>query len=303
MTNYVFHYDLENPDRCVKAAPILADLHRQRGIPATFFLLGSVLEQKAAELKGIFGDDPLFDLQSHTWTHRRLRDNVMHGAGVGLDDLREEIRVGRQLVEDTFQRPCAGVRSGCGFFRGFQGEPERLGIIWEEGTRFFSSDLRGPVDSIPSGLQQAYWYDKEGFPELLELPGHGWHDNVLKDPAGHGQHWLCRAWPPVVPWGIPNRPTRTPEEEIVVQRVWLDRAVAQNLDYVSLVYHPHSILSLSPDCRIMKLLMDHVEESGLPTTTYHGLYERYSAAPKSVPGREAWKWGGAEEEALRLPEG
>jgi len=217
----------------------------------------------------------------------------MHGRGVSLAELRREIVRGRELVEEVFARPCIGIRTGCGFYRGFQGERERLAVIAEGGVKYLSSDLRGPGDSIPSGLQQAYWYDEEGFPNLLEMPGHGWHDNVLKSPSFNR---LCLPWPVYVPWGIPNRPTQTPEEEFQVQRVWIDRAVALGLDYVSLIYHPHSLYRLSEDGRLLDLLMRYVKALGLPTTTYTALYQRYAANPDSVPGRTAWQW---EDEIVR----
>ncbi|NLC56379.1 MAG: polysaccharide deacetylase family protein [Armatimonadetes bacterium] len=297
-THYIFAYDLESPDRCVEAAPVLARLHEKYAIPATFFCLGTVLEQKGKELKAIFGDSPLFDLQSHTYAHQMLRDNKMHGAGVSLEELRREVTLGKQWVEDTFERPCIGTRSGCGFFRGMRGERERLAVIAECGVRYISTDLRGPADSIPSGLQQAYWYAEDGFPELLELPGHGWHDNVLKTSPGS---WLALAWPPVLTWGIPNRQVRTPEEEVEVQRRWIERAVACRLDYIGLVYHPHSISRQNPECRVTELLMRTVQEMDLPTTTYTALYERYAAAPQSVPGDAAWPWEAqAEDGSLRM---
>jgi peptidoglycan/xylan/chitin deacetylase (PgdA/CDA1 family) len=287
MTHYVFHYDLENADVCLRAAPVLAEIHRRSEVPATFFMLGTVLEQRGADLRRSFGDDPLFDIQSHTYSHRMLRDNRMHGPGVSMEELHKEIGWGKRWVEEVFERPCIGIRSGCGFFNGFRGERERLTVLAEHGIRFFSSDLRGPADSIPAGLVQAYWYDEEGFPELLELPGHGWHDNVLKQ---QGNERLCLPWPPILSWGIPSRPAETPEEEMAVQRVWIDRAVASNLDFLSLVYHPHSIYRMSEDCRIISLMIDYLRERGIPTTTYRALYERYAAAPQTVPGRSAWTW-------------
>ncbi len=285
MTHYVFHYDLES-ERCVQAAPVLAEIHRRHETPATFFIVGRILERFGDELKAVFGDDRLFDLQSHTYSHRLLKDNQMHGPGVSLEDLRVEIGRGVQLVEETFGRACIGVRSGCGFFKGMQGERERLQVIWDCGVKYLSSDLRSHADSIPSGLQQAYWYDEEGFPELLELPGHGWHDNVLKS----FQPRLFLAWPPALAWGIPNRPTTTPEEERIVQATWLDKAISLGLDFVSLVYHPHSIYGMSEDCRVAELLVQEVKARGMPVVTYTQLYQRYAAAPESVPGRDAWRW-------------
>ncbi|MBI3947495.1 MAG: polysaccharide deacetylase family protein [Armatimonadetes bacterium] len=286
MTHYIFAYDLENPEACVRAAPVLARLHEQHEIPATFFLLGRVLEQTGAELKPIL-DSPLFDLQSHTYAHQMLRDNRMHGPGVPLEEVRREITLGKRWVEDTFERPCTGTRSGCGFFRGMRGQKERLAIIAEAGMRYLSTDLRGPADSIPSGLQQAYAYADDGFPDLLELPGHGWHDNVLKAPQ---QFRLCLSWPPVLTWGIPNRPVRTPEEEMAVQRVWIDRAAMLRLPFLSLVYHPHSIHRQSEECRIVELLMRYVKAMGLRPTTYTALAESYAANPETLPSPDIWRW-------------
>lgn len=286
-TEYLFAYDLESPDKCVEAAPVLAKLHEKYEVPATFFVVGKVLEAKGKELVSILGDSPLFDLQSHTYSHRLLRDNLMHGLGISLEDLRTEIELGKKLVEDVFERPCIGVRSGCGFFRGFQGQRDRLTVIASCGVGFLSTDLRGPADSIPGGLGQAYWYDEEGFPDLLEMPGHGWHDNVLKEGWGIG---LILAWPRYMTWGIPNRPVRTPEEELEVQGTWIGEAINCDLDYVSLVYHPHSVYRLSSECKTIELLLQHVLALGMTTTTYSALYERYAANPKGVPGRDAWPW-------------
>lgn len=294
MTSYVFHYDLELPGLCLEAAPRLVELHRRHEIPATFFILGTTLERRGAELRRVFGEDPLLDVQSHTYSHRMLKDNRMHGPGLDLGELRREIRLGMDLVEQVFERPCAGVRSGCGFFNGLQSEGDRLRVIRDCGADYLSSDLRGPDDSIPGGLAQAYWYDREGVPELLELPGHGWHDNVLK---GFDTDLPRLAWPPVLRWGIPNRAPRTPEEEFDVQRAWIDRAAELRLDFVSPVYHPHSILQMSTDCRVVDLLMRYVRQADIETTTYSALYEQYSADPESVPGRRAWNWEAEEERA------
>jgi len=285
MTRYVFAYDLES-EICVTASRKIVDIHRSSDVPATFFVLGKVIESHGKDLKRILGDDGLFDIQSHTYSHRLFKDSKMHGAGIGKRQLRKEVLLGKSLVEDLFGSECIGVRSGCGFYRGLQGEVEKLKVIWECGIRFVSTDLRGPENSIPSGLQQAYWYDLEGFPELLELPGHGWHDNVLK----RTEPMLCLAWPPVMSWGIPSSPPKTPEEEAAVQKVWMEKATSLDLDYLSLVYHPHSIYRMSTDCRTIRLLIEAVRELGMQTTTYTGLYEYYSSSRDSVPGRGSWSW-------------
>lgn len=297
-THYIFHYDLENPEWCLKAAPVLARWHEKHEIPATFFILGTTLEQKGPELKAILGANPLFDVQSHTYSHRQLRDNKMHGPGVSLEDLRLEVERGKQLVEEVFERPCIGIRAGCGFYCGMQGEAERLQVIADCGAKFISTDLRGPHESLPGGLSQAYWYDEEGFPNLLELPGHGWHDLVLRT-ANWGYPPL--AWPSLLAWGIPNRPVATPEEECAVQRVWIDKASDLQLDFISPVYHPHSIYRFSNDCRIIDLLMRYIKEREMPTTTYRALYERYATDPSTAPGRSSWSWEAQKQQVLAAP--
>lgn len=290
MTSYIFSYDVEHPELCMKALPVIVEYHRQYEVPATFFIVGKLIEMHRDKLRSLLGGDELFDIQSHTYSHKLLKDSAMHGHGVSLEEMREELELGKRLVEDTFEVECTGFRTPCGFYKGMQGEVERLKIIWSCGFKFISSDARGPADSIPSGLQQAYWYDFEGFHELLELPAHGWHDNVLKDPDGSLQPRLLLPWPGLLSWGIPSRPPRTPEEEFEVQKVWIERALKYELDFVSPVYHPHSIYRMSDDCRIIKLLMGHIRSLGMPTTTYVELYRHYAKNPRSVPGRGSWTW-------------
>ncbi|MCS7254594.1 MAG: polysaccharide deacetylase family protein [Armatimonadota bacterium] len=290
MTSYVFSYDVEHPQLCIKALPTIVEIHRRYEVPATLFILGRVIEEKSEELRRLLIGDSLFDIQSHTYSHKLLKDNEMHGSGISLEEMRRELELGKRLVEEAFEVECIGFRTPCGFYKGMQGDVERLSVIWSCGFKFISSDARGPADSIPSGLQQAYWYDVEGFPQLLELPAHGWHDNVLKDPNGSLEPRLMLPWPGLLQWGIPSRPPRTAEEEFEVQRVWIDRALKYGLDYLSLVYHPHSIYRMSEDCRIIKLLIEYVLSLGMPTLTYSQLYYRYAVNPELVPGRDRWTW-------------
>jgi hypothetical protein len=121
-------------------------------------------------------------------------------------------------------------------------------------------------------LGQAFHYDEEGFPDLLELPGRLARQRpqgLLPRPAAR-----LAVHPPL---GHPRPGPRTPEEEFAVQRVWVDRALALGLDYISPVYHPHSVYRTSPDCRVVELLMRYARHQGMATTTYGGLYHAYSA--------------------------
>jgi hypothetical protein len=112
------------------------------------------LPEGGAELRRIFGDDPLFDLASLTYSHKLLKDNRVHGPGVGLEEPGREIELGIRLVEDTFERLCVGVRSGYGFHGGLRGERERLEVVWDRGARYASH--QGMAATTYGGLYHAY---------------------------------------------------------------------------------------------------------------------------------------------------
>ena len=67
-------------------------------------------------------DDPLFDVQSHSYSHRMLRDSPQHGPGVSLEDAEFEIAEGKRLVDEVFECDSIGFRPGCGFENGFCGD-------------------------------------------------------------------------------------------------------------------------------------------------------------------------------------
>ncbi|MDK1032347.1 MAG: polysaccharide deacetylase family protein [Planctomycetia bacterium] len=264
-TQYIAAYDLESIDVGLAAAEKLVKLHRKHDIPATFFVVGKLLESDPSGFRSLLGD-PLFDIQSHSYSHKLLRDSGMHGPGCSLEEVKEEVERGKQLVEDIFGRPCPGMRSACGFTDGMKGQPEQLKIFCDAGLKFISTDLRGPADSIPSLLQQAYWYEEDGFADLLELPGHGWHDCVLKPYAIANVPII--PWPLPEPWIIPDKVPETPEEEFSVHRRWIDKAIERDLPFVSLILHPWSLVKFHPEAKTVDLLLSYVRQRGLGATTY-----------------------------------
>ncbi|MEI6501279.1 MAG: polysaccharide deacetylase family protein, partial [Armatimonadota bacterium] len=184
MTRYLAAYDTENLEQCLPAVEQLVALHRKHEVPATFFIVGKLLEQDGPAYRKLL-DDPLFDVQSHSYSHRMLRDSPQHGPGVTVEEAEFEIAEGKRLVDEVFERNTIGFRPGCGFENGFGGEPERLELFRRHGVKFISADLRGPLGTIPNDMAQAYRYEADGYADLMEIPGHGWHDNVLKAWTAH----------------------------------------------------------------------------------------------------------------------
>ena len=74
--------------------------------------------------------------------------------------------------------------------------------------------------TLPALLVGPSTYGEDGFPNLWELPGQGWHENLLKchNLADRVQRIL--AWPPQFPEVIPQGPVKTPEEESAFHRIF-----------------------------------------------------------------------------------
>jgi hypothetical protein len=272
-TRYIAAYDTESPD-CLAACRKIVEVHKRFEMLATFFILGRTLDANPAEYRKLL-DHPLFEIATHTYTHQMLRDNVFCGPAVSLDERRKEIFKGKEAVERVFERPCIGLRPGCGFDNALKGEPAVLELLREAGIHYVSSLLWGPDYSLPALMTEPFSYKDEGFPEIWELPGHGWHENLLKN----HNHWGPRRltlWPPPFPEAIPKFFCKTPMDEFEVNRIFLDRALESRKSFVSLIWHPWSLKKFDPEMKMLELTFAHVRRLGLKPCTYAQLYEHVS---------------------------
>ena len=266
-TRYIAAYDTEMPQACLAACRRIREVHEQFGFPGTFFIVGKLLEEEGAEYRTVLGDVPDFEIASHTYSHRMLRDHPFCGPAPERAERLREIRQGKDLVEQVFQRPCVGLRPGCGFANALRGDPWLVDAVASAGYGYVSSLLWGPEYTVPALLEPPFSYAEEGHADLWELPGHGWHENLLK---GHNltdrvQRILAY---PSFPEAIRLQPIRTLEEEFAINRVFIDRAVQMGLPYVSLVWHPWSLARFDPEMTMLKLTFAYVREIGLEPTTF-----------------------------------
>ena len=274
MTNYIAAYDTENSG-CLAACEKIVDIHRRYEFPATFFIVGQRLEENPAEYRQIL-DDPLFEIATHTYSHQMLKDNPFCGPAVSVEERRAEILKGKEAVERVFDRPCMGVRPGCSFDDGLKGATDVLQTMNESGLCYASSLAWGPDFTLPALLNEPFTYAEEGYPDIWELPCHGWHDNLLKD----NNHWgpvRIGLWPPAIPEAIPPDFIATPEEEFAVNRVFLEKAAEEKITFVSLIWHPWSLDSFDPGMRMLELTFDHVRRLRLNPCTYLDLHNQLSA--------------------------
>jgi hypothetical protein len=277
-TRYIAAYDTESPV-CLAACRKIVEIHKRFEMPATFFMLGKTLDANPSEYRKLL-DDPLFEIATHTYTHQMLRDNDFCGSAVSLDERRKEIFKGKEAIERVFERPCIGLRPGCGFDNALKGEPQVLELLREAGIQYVSSLLWGPDYSLPALLQEPFHYEAEGFSEIWELPGHGWHENLLKDHNQWGPRRLT-LWPSPFPQALPDSFCKTPKDEFEVNKVFLNRALETNKSFVSLIWHPWSLSKFDSDMKMLELTFTHVQRMGLRPCTYAQLYKQVSGMDRS----------------------
>jgi hypothetical protein len=205
-----------------------------------------------------------------------LRDNDFCGPAISLEERRKEIFKGKEAVERIFERPCIGLRPGCGFDNALKGELEVLEMIREAGIQYVSSLLWGPDYSLPALLEEPFSYKDEGFPDIWELPGHGWHENLLKDHNRWGPRRLT-LWPSPFPQSLPEGFCKNPKDEFEVNKVFLNKALQMNKSFVSLIWHPWSLYKFDSDMKMLELTFRHVQRLGLKPCTYARLYKQVSS--------------------------
>ena len=109
---------------------------------------------------------------------------------------------------------------------------------------------------------------------MREFPGHGFHENLLKGNNrifGQGPARML-LFPPLYPEAIPDGYISTPEEEMRYNnRVFIDRALADDLTYVSLIWHPWSLKLFDPELRMLDMTFSYVRERQLIPSTFAGL--------------------------------
>jgi len=275
MTYYVAAYDTEGL-ACLPACRKIVDVHRRYEMPATFFVVGKLLESNPAEIREIL-DDPLFEVASHTYSHKMLRDHPFCGPAVSDEKKREEIFRGKALVEQVFERPCFGIRPACMFDVGLKGAPNVLRFVQEAGYIYVSSLAWGPDYSLPALITEPFNYASDGFPEMWELPLHGWHENLIKNHQNWGPRRLT-LWPPAMPESPPPGFVSTPEEEFAVNRIFREKALTENKTFSSIMWHPWSLDAFDPEMRMLELTFTHVRELGLEPCTYVDLFRKLSNA-------------------------
>ncbi len=257
-----FDYSSGRVQEFLAGVEAVANVHLEREVPATFFLVAKMLEFAGPELRRLF-DDPLFEVQSHSFTHANL---------IALDErndsatLRYELADSKKLIEDSFGHPVLGLTAPGGFTHGFVGHPRLLEIMWDAGYRYVRSVGAGPQGTVPAPLNLPFWYTQDGFPDLLETPSHAWHDNILTGQPGSVH------WPPVLPWGYPTAMPHDAHGVFDSYAPGIDYCTTRDILYFLPIFHPWSIYRIDQQAHQIALLLD-LARSKMRFASCHQIYQ------------------------------
>jgi peptidoglycan/xylan/chitin deacetylase (PgdA/CDA1 family) len=270
MGTFLIGYDVEyngTEDVTVSFLERAAAVHNEVGVPATLFIVGRTLKRWISQFRAI-ATDPLFDLQQHTYSHQLLKTvyiddgkTVRVQRGVSLEQIREEVRKTTDLFRQSLGVECIGLTGPWCYYRGLRDRPDILQILWEEGIRFCRTDGRNEKDWHPVTMDlQPYWYDALGFPEMLEVPIHSWHDCVIRAEV--------LGWDDLDGYVASVKP-------------YIDQAVAED-KVVSLCQHDWSSIREDPDLRATEAILRYAKESGLRCMSYDDYYKECKQAQIGV---------------------
>lgn len=193
MATLLFGYDVESHDRAVTQAFIrrAEEIHTRLQAPATFFLVGQTLEANADELRALKGN-PYFEFQSHTYSHKLLKTvcqddgqkiTVFHG--ISLAEIEAEVRKANEVLERQLGVMCLGLTGPYNYYRGLADRPDILDVLHKNGIRYLRTYGRNERDWQPVSLElQPFWYEPQGFSDILECNINGWQDCIKREYYG-----------------------------------------------------------------------------------------------------------------------
>lgn len=184
MAELLIGYDVEAMGRPEVTRAFLSkaqEVHREH--PCTLFLVGKVIEENVRELEKLAGN-PMFDFQQHTYSHTLLKTVCIENEGkvevirgVSLGEIEEEVGRTSELLRKYFGKECLGITGPWCYYRGLADRPDILEILHRLGIRFTRTYGRDHHDFQPVAFEiQPFWYEPQGFGDMLEVLIHGWQD-------------------------------------------------------------------------------------------------------------------------------
>lgn len=260
-------YDVEKTSECAAFLTKAREVHREYNAPFTVFALGACIAAEPAAFTQSAAD-PLVDIAQHTWSHVLLKTVVIDDGekvemvrGAPLEQIEDEVRRTAQIIEQVCDVTCAGLTGPWAYYRGLMDRPDILDILHDLGIRYLRTYGRDANDFQPVSLDiQPFWYNTQGFPDMLECMIHGWQDVYLRSRLG---------------WE---------HTEAFAQAVAADMDAASSRGLVlSWGSHDWSSLRADPDLTIIRRLLSHARAIGMEIVSYRDYWERRRLEQQSAP--------------------
>jgi len=261
MSTLLIGYDVEYvvPDGTTSAfLDRVVAVHERHEAPLTLFLLGETILQNVPSIQRA-ATSPLVSIGQHTYSHSLLRPlridtgtSVTDLPAASPDRIGDELGRTSALIREHLGLACPGLTAPYTYHHGLQGHPELLAVLAANGIRYVRSDGRDERGYQPAPATQPYWYDADGFPDLLELPTNGWHDCVVREDV--------LGWDDVDGYA-----------DLVCEQ--LDEAAAADRVH-SICAHDWSSVRADPDLTHVDRILGHARSLGMEIGTYDAVHER-----------------------------
>jgi hypothetical protein len=251
------------------------EVHTRNQAPCTSYIVGKLFEKNVREFQAL-SQNPFFDLQSHTYSHVPLKTIVCEAPhyrrfwavrngrlideergvtcspGGSLEQIREEVRKPRELLREHCGLECIGLSGPGGYYRGLSDRLDVLQVLWEEGVRFSRSYARNENDFTPVSFDaQPFWYEAQGFADLLEIPANGYQDVFWRDLNGWDK--------------LP--------EYLAHLKACVDLIVERDLVWTYCT-HEWSSIENDPEMTVIEGLIRYAQDRGVELITQRAYYER-----------------------------
>ena len=257
-------YDIEKsfePAVTLQFVERVIEAQRELQVPATFFILGRCIEASKDALL-LLKKEPLFELQQHTYSHIGIKTlwqvkpdgTSRFEPGAPLDAIEDEIKKTNRLLKDSLGVDCQGIAVPRGFYRGLGDRPDLLALFRRNGIHYMRSFSRNEKDWQPVPLDvQPFFYDVQGFPEILEFPVQGWQDCLWYETHGKDKRGYA-----------------------LYLKEMADQTKKRGLTW-SFVQHDWSTIVYDPDFSVTKQFILYARDLGISFMTHRDYYNARAA--------------------------
>lgn len=241
-------YEGERLKECLDGIRAVADVHRAKKSPATFFVVAKLAQHARKQLRDIL-DDPLFEIGCHSYSHADV-------VSIQSDDaaLKREVVDAKKILEDIFQKPVSGFTTPGAYSGGLREHPKVQSALTTAGFEYVRSWGKGSLGALPAPLTQPFFYQSDNQTLLLELSLHAWHDNVL------GGQPFTLVWPRELPWEYPDSPAETAEDVFNAYKPGIDFVKTNGLLTYVPCLHPWSIYRIDRRASQIAMLLEYARD-------------------------------------------